>query len=274
MPFRKGVPEPSPSDKARSAPITRRDESNLRFFAGFGSCDWNWHLNNGIYNTLADFSRIDLYIRSGLGDYMHRHKHITANGGVAFAYIKEIPLFTTFHVRSSFKAFDRKWFIAEHRFESRDGKRVYAIGHSRIVIKERSGKTIAPQKVLEEMRDLGILPGWAELSQKEITKDTPLNPPKIQDCCKAGEFRDRRQRVEHPKLTDRASNGRGKGARAPRSRGGIGTPGTGLGRWIGGWRYGTCLNFWYRGQGKPRTAEEFNRLRYYSYDKTKSSNLA
>jgi hypothetical protein len=138
-------------------------------------------------NTLADFSRIDLYVRSGLGEYLRRGNHVSANGGVVFAYLKEIPLFTRFHVRSSLQTWDRKWFVIEHRMETQDGSKVFAIGHSRIVVKERSGKTIPPQKVVEEMRDLGILPGWGSIPQsdEEGMKKVVIQAPKAEDCCRA-----------------------------------------------------------------------------------------
>lgn len=75
--------------------------------------------------------------------------------------------------------------ILQHRFETRDGSKVFAIGHSRIVFKEKSGKTVPPQQVLEDMRDMGILPGWGETTG-EALKGMKLVPPQAQECCRAG----------------------------------------------------------------------------------------
>ncbi|KAI9026996.1 HotDog domain-containing protein [Hyaloraphidium curvatum] len=169
---------------AEPGQVTRRDESELSMRNTFAHSDYNFHANNGSYNLAADLSRCDLMVRSGLGPYTHRNKLKMANGGVVFAYIKEIPVLSPFTIRSSFRTYDRKWFVLEHRVESADGRKVYAIGHSRIVVKERSGKTVPPQEVLEGMRKLGLLHGWGEAGQDGV-KDVEIRAPPIQECCRA-----------------------------------------------------------------------------------------
>ncbi|KAJ3334827.1 hypothetical protein HDU93_007191 [Gonapodya sp. JEL0774] len=143
-------------------------EYSLAFWASPGDCDWNMHVNNAIYNTTTDFSRYDMVIQSGLGRYLSENKCGLANGGVAFAYMREIPIGSRFWVRSRFVTWDRKWLVMEHRFENREGTIVYAIGHARMVVKRLDRRTVPPSEVV---RAIG-------LPESKIDRVIP-------DCCKA-----------------------------------------------------------------------------------------
>ncbi|KXS19310.1 Thioesterase/thiol ester dehydrase-isomerase [Gonapodya prolifera JEL478] len=143
-------------------------DHDLSFRATPGDCDWNMHVNNGIYNTTTDFSRYDLVIQTGLGRYLRENKCFLANGGVAFAYLREIPFGAKYWVRSRFVTWDRKWFVIEHRFENFKGTTVYAVGHARMVVKRRDRRTVPPAEVV---RTIGF--------------PDSLLQPSVPSCCKA-----------------------------------------------------------------------------------------
>ncbi|KAI9447495.1 hypothetical protein H4582DRAFT_1803022 [Lactarius indigo] len=85
-------------------------------WAGPDECDYNWHLSNSSYPKLLDLARTNsvLYVFPS---------YILAGGGVAlagthFQFLREIPIFARYEVRSQIVGWDHKWLYIVHRFVS------------------------------------------------------------------------------------------------------------------------------------------------------------
>ncbi|KCV67298.1 hypothetical protein H696_06281 [Fonticula alba] len=113
---------------------------------GFDSMDYNFHMNNGTYCRIADYGRAALLLPVVLGA-ARRNGWKVANGGVTMVFRRELMVGSAYTATTRVRSFDDKWFVLEHKFIS--GGRVVAIGVCRMVIKERSGRTLPPVKALE-----------------------------------------------------------------------------------------------------------------------------
>lgn len=85
-------------------------------WAGPDDCDYNWHLSNSSYPKVLDMARTKsvLYTFPSL---------VLAGGGIAlagthFQFLREIPLFARYEVRSQIVGWDHKWLYVVHRFVS------------------------------------------------------------------------------------------------------------------------------------------------------------
>ncbi|KAI9445859.1 hypothetical protein BJY52DRAFT_1127893 [Lactarius psammicola] len=85
-------------------------------WAGPDDCDYNWHLSNSSYPKLLDLARTNsvLYIFPSF---------VLAGGGIAlagthFQFLREIPMFARYEVRSQIVGWDHKWLYVVHRFVS------------------------------------------------------------------------------------------------------------------------------------------------------------
>ncbi|KAH9170385.1 hypothetical protein EDB89DRAFT_1978700 [Lactarius sanguifluus] len=85
-------------------------------WAGPDDCDYNWHLSNSSYPKLLDLARTNsvLHIFPSF---------VLAGGGFAlagthFQFLREIPMFARYEVRSQIVGWDQKWLYVIHRFVS------------------------------------------------------------------------------------------------------------------------------------------------------------
>lgn len=122
--------------------------------------DFNRHVTNGRYFTLADVGRMDYVLRSGAFRAALRHRAIPVVGDVCGKFRRELKLFERFEVRTRMLGWDEKWSFVEHCFV-KDG-RVIAMVVMRGLFRSRSG-TVPPAELA---RELGMdeksppLPQW------------------------------------------------------------------------------------------------------------------
>ncbi|KAG1469586.1 hypothetical protein G6F56_003176 [Rhizopus delemar] len=111
--------------------------------------DYNQHMNNGMYNKILDFNRIELIYSVLPKAILEPDHHIFAhNAGVVTLFKKEIPPFAKYRTEGRFYSWDDKWIILQHRFVLEDDT-VACYAFSKIVFKKLSGKTVAPETVFK-----------------------------------------------------------------------------------------------------------------------------
>ena len=122
--------------------------------------DFNRHVTNGRYFTLADVGRMDYVLRSGAFRVALRHKALPIVGDTWGKFRRELKLFEAFEIHTSMLGWDDKWSFVEHRFVSRG--RVVGVVLIRGLFRSPKG-TVAPG---EFARELGLaeqspaLPHW------------------------------------------------------------------------------------------------------------------
>jgi acyl-CoA thioesterase FadM len=122
-----------------------------------------WHINNGVYLTLADLGRFDLLIRSGLWDQFTKRGWYPVVVNATVAYRKSLKLNQRYVIETKLVGFDDISVYSEQRFTV-EGE-IYARLITRARFLKRSGGTVAVTEMLDV---LGIdpsglaLPEWVE----------------------------------------------------------------------------------------------------------------
>ncbi|AOE61193.1 thioesterase family protein [Pseudomonas corrugata] len=122
--------------------------------------DFNRHVTNGRYFTLADVGRMDYVLRSGAYKVALSNRAVPIVGDVWGKFRRELKLFEAFEVHTRMLGWDEKWSFMEHRFMSRG--RVVGVVVMRGLFRSAKG-TIAPA---EFIRALGLdeqppaMPDW------------------------------------------------------------------------------------------------------------------
>lgn len=124
-------------------------ESRLRLITLPNDLDVNLHMNNGRYLTIADLSRVDLFLRTGLVSVMRKEKWAPIISAHTMDYKRSLKLFQRFEAVMQLTHWDDRHFYMSHQFLS--GERLVAEGTSVGVIRGREG-VIAPARVLERLR--------------------------------------------------------------------------------------------------------------------------
>lgn len=124
-------------------------ESRLRLITLPNDLDLNLHMNNGRYLTIADLSRVDLFLRTGLVTVMRKEKWAPIISAHTMNYRRSLRLFQRFEAVMQLTHWDDRHFYMSHQFLV--GERVVAEGTSVGVIRGREG-VIAPERVLERLR--------------------------------------------------------------------------------------------------------------------------
>ncbi len=120
-------------------------ESVLRLRVWPTDSDFNFHLNDGRYMSLAGLGRVDLLARTGLlRPAMKRHWYPVI-GAAMIRFRREIRSFTPFTLHTRVLGWDEKWFYFEHRFQQNDT--VAALAYVRGVLRSKAG-AIPPNEVL------------------------------------------------------------------------------------------------------------------------------
>jgi len=78
--------------------------------------DFNLHVNNGRYLSLADIGRIDYFIRSGLFELARRRRAFPIVGDAIAKFRRDLKLFERFEIETRLLGWDHKWGFMEHRF--------------------------------------------------------------------------------------------------------------------------------------------------------------
>ncbi len=123
--------------------------------------DFNGHVNNGRYLTLADLGRIDYMLRSGGLRVAMKHRAIPIVADAFAKFRRDLKPFQRFRIDTRVIGWDDKWTFLEHRFMA--GGRVAGI----VVVKgvfRHAGGTLAPRLLLDELGRPGEqapeLPAW------------------------------------------------------------------------------------------------------------------
>ncbi|KAF8256737.1 HotDog domain-containing protein [Lactarius quietus] len=91
--------------------------SVTKSWAGPDDCDYNWHLSNSSYSKVLDVARSNSVVNI-LPSFVIAGGAI-ALAGTHFQFIREIPIFARYEVRSQIVGWDHKWLYVVHRFVSR-----------------------------------------------------------------------------------------------------------------------------------------------------------
>lgn len=115
--------------------------------------DWNMHQNNSCYPLEADVARYSFFVRllRTATSTRLRSTWRIANGGVSTYFLRELRWGTRYDIHTRVAGHDAKWLylISAYVPPGRDARAApYAVLVTRIVFKERSGKTAPPREVL------------------------------------------------------------------------------------------------------------------------------
>ncbi|PMV22755.1 MULTISPECIES: acyl-CoA thioesterase [unclassified Pseudomonas] len=122
--------------------------------------DFNRHVTNGRYFTLADVARMDYVLRSGAFRVALRAKALPIVGDTWGKFRRELKLFEPFEIHTRMLGWDAKWSYIEHRFISR--RRVVAVVVMRGLFRSAEG-TISPSAFCQELglpEDSPGMPQW------------------------------------------------------------------------------------------------------------------
>lgn len=92
------------------------DASRLTFRCLPSDIDFNGHMNNGRYPTIADIGRIDIFTRSGMLAAARRNGWAPIMGGVHCVFIREIKLWRKFELVSTIETWEDAVVLGRHRF--------------------------------------------------------------------------------------------------------------------------------------------------------------
>ena len=124
--------------------------------------DFNLHVNNGRYLTLADISRMHWFMSTGVWQVTRSHGAIPIVGDALAKFRRDLKVFERFEIQARMVGWNERWGFLEHRF-IRNG-RVLGVVAVRGVFKGPKG-TIAPAELMSE---LGVsasspaLPKWID----------------------------------------------------------------------------------------------------------------
>lgn len=141
-------------------PIHGLDTTVVRMRVWPLDLDFNRHVTNGRYFTLADVGRMDYVLRSGAFRVALRRRALPVVGDTWGKFRRELRLFERFEVHSKMLGWDEKWSFMEHRFV-KDG-RVVGLVIMRGLFRSATG-TVAPSDLVGELgldKESPALPEW------------------------------------------------------------------------------------------------------------------
>ena len=124
--------------------------------------DFNLHVNNGRYLTLADIGRIHWFLLSGVLGVARQQRSFPVIGDAIAKFRHDLKVFQTFEVHTRLIGWDAKWGFLEHRFVRIN--RVIGVVAIRGVFKGPGGP-VDPQMLLAGLAHTGSspeLPEWAK----------------------------------------------------------------------------------------------------------------
>lgn len=136
------------------------DSSSLSMRVMPNDLDFNGHVNNGRFLTLADVGRMDFVLRSGAAKAAFRLRALPIVGDSLAKFRRDLKLFERFDIQTRLLGWDDKWTFMEHRF-LRHG-RVLGVVVIRGLFKGPQGP-IAPDAFLAAMKlqpEAPALPDW------------------------------------------------------------------------------------------------------------------
>jgi len=121
--------------------------------------DFNLHVNNGRYLSLADIGRIHWSARTGLLEIARRQRAVPVVGDAIAKFRRDLKLFQSFEIHTRLLGWDSKWGFIEHRFV-RAG-RVLGVVTIRGVFKGPAGP-VRPDTVLQALGHKDASPALQE----------------------------------------------------------------------------------------------------------------
>jgi acyl-CoA thioesterase FadM len=92
------------------------DTTVLRLRVLPNDLDFNGHMTNGRYFTVADVGRMDYVLRTGTLKVAMRERAAPIVGDAAARFRRELRLFEAYELQSRLLGWDDKWTFMEHRF--------------------------------------------------------------------------------------------------------------------------------------------------------------
>ncbi|BAN50332.1 hypothetical protein PCA10_46000 [Metapseudomonas resinovorans NBRC 106553] len=96
--------------------VTPLGSSVLKMTVLPNDLDFNGHVNNGRYLTLADVGRMDFVLRSGAARVAWQHRALPIVGDAMAKFRRDLKPFQRFELHSRLLGWDDKWTFLEHRF--------------------------------------------------------------------------------------------------------------------------------------------------------------
>ena len=122
--------------------------------------DFNGHINNGRYFTLADLGRMDFLLRTGTARIVLARRAAPIVGDAMAKFRKDLKPFQRYTIQTRLLGWDAKWIFMEHRFVR--GGRCAGVVAMRGLLKTSAGP-IAPSELVAAL-GLDIpspaLPDW------------------------------------------------------------------------------------------------------------------
>jgi acyl-CoA thioesterase FadM len=78
--------------------------------------DFNLHVNNGRYLTLADIARMHWFMSTGVWEAARRWRAIPIVGDALAKFRKDLRVFQSFDIETRMLGWDHRWGFLEHRF--------------------------------------------------------------------------------------------------------------------------------------------------------------
>lgn len=138
-------------------PVDALDTTVVRMRVWPLDLDFNCHVTNGRYFTLADVGRMDFVLRSGAFRIALRQKALPVVGDAWGKFRRELKVFQAFEVHTRMLGWDEKWVFMEHRFIRED--RVVGIVIMRGLFRSNKG-LVSP---IELVREIGMTEASPEL---------------------------------------------------------------------------------------------------------------
>jgi acyl-CoA thioesterase FadM len=146
---------------SRGPRIGLLDTTHVRTRAWPNDLDFNLHVNNGRYLTLADLGRVDWFVRTGVLEVARKRGAYPVVGDSVCRFRREIRAFERFDLQTRLRGWDERFGYLEHRYVV--GGRVVALVGIRGIFRGREG-TVPPHIYLEDLAphlDSPPLPDWA-----------------------------------------------------------------------------------------------------------------
>jgi acyl-CoA thioesterase FadM len=121
--------------------------------------DFNFHVNNGRYLTLADIGRMHWFVRTGMLKIARQQKAFPVVGDAIAKFRRDLKSFQHFEIHTRLVGWDHKWGFVEHRFVR--GDRVIGVVAIRGVFKGPAG-AIDPGVFLAKLAPTASSPGLPE----------------------------------------------------------------------------------------------------------------
>lgn len=136
------------------------DTTTLHMRVWPNDLDFNGHVNNGRYLTMADLGRLDYVIRSGVARVVIKRRAAPIVGDAVAKFRRELHPFERFKIETRLLGWDERWTFMEHRFISQG--RVVGVVAMRGLFRTAQGP-LSPQVFVQEFgltEPSPALPDW------------------------------------------------------------------------------------------------------------------